>query len=293
MRVLRRAAVAVAAGVLLTQVPAAQSRVDLAPVTQRPSTFRSGVDLIQVDVHVVDKQGNPVHDLDVGDFTVSVDGKPRRITSLDLVVQDVSPEPAALQYDPPISGAYATNTGPQPGRLFVLVIDQGNITKGGGKGAMEAASRFLDRLTPADKVGLITIPAGPRVDFTDDRKPIRDALSRILGGGGNTYQGWTKVSLAESFSFVAGTRNEIWTIAKREDCDLRTRDEIDRCVRDMEREARQKVSALAAASPGPHSPPRRLSSSRWRWVRVARPSSPVPRHFSPGRRPVTGAPRPR
>jgi hypothetical protein len=44
-------------------------------------TFKSAVDLVPVDVNVIDKSGRPVPDLAAGDFTQTVDGKPRRIVS--------------------------------------------------------------------------------------------------------------------------------------------------------------------------------------------------------------------
>ena len=50
--------------------------------TQQP-VFRSGVDLVTVDVLVVDKDGRPIPELKAEDFTVAVDGKPRRITSVE------------------------------------------------------------------------------------------------------------------------------------------------------------------------------------------------------------------
>jgi hypothetical protein len=41
-------------------------------------TFKSAVDLVPVDVNVIDKSGRPVPDQAAGDFTLTVDGKPRR-----------------------------------------------------------------------------------------------------------------------------------------------------------------------------------------------------------------------
>src|SRR5688572_13012178 len=58
------------------------------PATQGP-TFRSGVDLITVDVGVVDGRGNPVEDLGAAEFSVKVDGEVRRVVSAELVKVDV------------------------------------------------------------------------------------------------------------------------------------------------------------------------------------------------------------
>ena len=48
---------------------------------QKPPTFKSGVDLVAVDVNVVDRNGQPVAGLTAEQFEVSVDGKPRRVAS--------------------------------------------------------------------------------------------------------------------------------------------------------------------------------------------------------------------
>ena len=47
------------------------------------TTFRSTVDLVPVDVSVVDRNGRPVSGLTEQDFTLAVDGKPRRIASAE------------------------------------------------------------------------------------------------------------------------------------------------------------------------------------------------------------------
>ncbi len=61
----------------------------LAAIAQDPqpprSTFKSAVDLVPVDVSVIDKSGRPVSDLSAQDFTLTVDGKPRRIASTQFI----------------------------------------------------------------------------------------------------------------------------------------------------------------------------------------------------------------
>jgi hypothetical protein len=48
-------------------------------------TFKSAVDLVPVDVNVIDKSGRPVPDQAAGDFTLTVDGKPRRAVSAQFI----------------------------------------------------------------------------------------------------------------------------------------------------------------------------------------------------------------
>jgi len=52
---------------------------------QQQPTFRAGVDVVAVDVHVVDGAGRPVPDLKPEEFAITVDDKPRPIVAADYV----------------------------------------------------------------------------------------------------------------------------------------------------------------------------------------------------------------
>ena len=62
--------------------PAAQPASDQAPPPQ--PTFRTGINLVRVDCIVTDKKGQPVTDLQQGDFQVWEDGTPQEVTSFKL-----------------------------------------------------------------------------------------------------------------------------------------------------------------------------------------------------------------
>jgi len=61
-------------------------------VNQQPPTFRTGVDIVQLDVTVLDKDRQPVRGLTADDFTILDKGKPQPIVAFSAV--DV-PAPAA------------------------------------------------------------------------------------------------------------------------------------------------------------------------------------------------------
>src|SRR5882724_2680803 len=106
---------------ILTCAVAAQAPV--APPQPDRQVFRSGVDVTAVDVAVVDRDGTPVGDLNASDFTVAVDGRPRRILFSQFIsLASTAPPGAAAPHRD-----YTTNTQKSPGRLIVLAIDQGNI----------------------------------------------------------------------------------------------------------------------------------------------------------------------
>ena len=152
---------------------------------ERP-VFRAGVDLIEVDVSVVDNDGQPVTDLRAAEFTVTVDGKAREVVSAEFVSMgaiDVRTRgPADEPYESEL--AFSSNVTNRPGRLILIAFDLESVSFGRGRNATRAASRFLDWLDPADKVAFITVPpVGSHVDFTTDHALIRRTLDRIVGQG--------------------------------------------------------------------------------------------------------------
>ncbi|RPI48878.1 MAG: hypothetical protein EHM55_24855, partial [Acidobacteria bacterium] len=152
---------------------AALGSPDQAPV------FRSGVEVMEVDVTVVDAKGMPVRDLRIPDFTVTIDGQPRRVMSAEFISASYTPstEPARPR-DPYVSN----NTDRRPGRLIMVVVDRNNIDTHTIRTALGAMKQFVTSIAPEDRLALFTIPApGPSVDFTTNHALVLDAISRIVG----------------------------------------------------------------------------------------------------------------
>jgi len=147
--------------------------------TQTP-VFRSGVDLLEVDVNVVDGSGRPIADLHAPEFTVTVDGKPRTVVNTEFVRDDNTQSASApgFKEDPYV----ASNADRPHGRLIILVLDQNNITAGRARDVIASIRHFVEQLPAADRVGLIAIPSpGPAIEFTTNRSRIYQALAAIRG----------------------------------------------------------------------------------------------------------------
>ncbi|MEW5983213.1 MAG: VWA domain-containing protein [Acidobacteriota bacterium] len=147
-------------------------------------TFRSGVELVAVEVGVVGPDGTPVTGLGPDDFEVAVDGRPRRVVSVGYA--DFFRRQVVGPAVPPLDATFSSNdretgTGGQE-RFVVLAIDQASFTAGSARSAIEAAKRFVDRLGEFDRVALAAFPRpGPVVWPTTDREAIRKALSLVAG----------------------------------------------------------------------------------------------------------------
>jgi VWFA-related protein len=141
-----------------------------------------GLDLLTVDFLAVGATGRPVPDLRPEEVTLKVDGQARSIRTLQLIT--VAPgssgggAPPAIPLPPP----YGTNTASEAGRTAVIVLDDQSLPPGREGPLREAASRFLSRLAPRDRVGLVTMPyGGVKSHLTTDHGRIREVLAGLAG----------------------------------------------------------------------------------------------------------------
>ncbi|MGB2714610.1 MAG: hypothetical protein WBC51_10555, partial [Vicinamibacterales bacterium] len=175
-------------------------------------TFRSGVELVTVDVNVVDRQGQPVPGLAPADFTVTVGGQPRRVVSAEYVDVTKAPKTGLAKGDEaPIS----TNEGAAVGRQFVFIIDQGTLETGNVRHVATAADRFFSRLTFADRSALMLMPVGPNVNFTWAHDRVRDAMQRVSGMS-LPMSSWEYGSLTEARDIANHNMMALRSIADRE-----------------------------------------------------------------------------
>ena len=182
------------AAILLAQALFAAA-LPAAPLQQ--ATFRTGVDLVAVDVSIVDKNGRPVDDLKPEEFTLTVDGRPRKLSSAEFInLRRTDDSPNAER------GTYSTNQGVKPGRLILIVVDEGNIHRGNGRNIMAAAARFIDQLNPSDRVSLEFVPGtGPIVGFTANHGLVKKMLEN--GVGKMIEADFSKrIGLTEALTFV-------------------------------------------------------------------------------------------
>jgi VWFA-related protein len=164
------------------------------PQEQRP-TFRSGRDLVSVDVVVRDRSGNIVKGLTEADFEVREDGKPQEI--LGFSFQEISDAAApALAATELLAGVEekmadaAPAAAPKPmtsqdvagRRLMVLLFDISSMEPEDVQRAVDSASKYVaEQMTAADLIAVATVSTALEVltDFTGDRTKVAQTLAKL------------------------------------------------------------------------------------------------------------------
>jgi VWFA-related protein len=218
---------------LMTLTTIGLAAQDPSQPAQPPQTFKSSVDLVPVDVNVIDGSGRPIADLTAQDFSLKVDGKPRRIATAQFIAVTRGGERAPVE-----PRDYSSNPASAGARLIMLAIDQGNIGASRGKYAIDAARRFIGRLSPDDRVGLVTIPgAGPQIDFTANHALVENALNSIRGTSDQGEHQDSQIGLSESIALDRGNKQVLQQIVDRE-CAGLSAGPLGDCVGGLQAQAR-------------------------------------------------------
>ena len=164
----------------------------------QPPTFRTGVDAVQLDVSVLDRQRRPVRGLTASDFTVLEDGKPREIVAFSAIELPLPPAaaPSGAESVPP---DVVRNDGPA-GRLVVILIDPflqrvmvpGRVTIADPPGltALRATARaVVDGLAPGDLAAVSHTFYGTPQNFTTDRARLKRSIDATAFGTNKRAEG--------------------------------------------------------------------------------------------------------
>ena len=159
----------------------------LSPLAAQPPSFGDTVDVqvVNVDVSVTDRNGQPVTGLEKGDFKLYVDGKRVEITNFEAVDRTSSPAVApapALSAAPGEAPAVSAGIAPEESLHLVVYVDNVNIRMGNRARALEQLREFLTReLTPGDRVTIVSYDQGlhVRLPFTSDPAAIAAALDGL------------------------------------------------------------------------------------------------------------------
>jgi VWFA-related protein len=148
-----------------------------------PVTFKREVEVVTVDVVVVDKAGEPVTGLTRDDFTVLEEGVPQTILNFEVVHVDEAPPSPANRLA--ARARVATNTTPRlPGRTFVVVFDNINLSPLNAQRAKGAVVAFLEKgLRDGDRVMIAATAGGAwwTATMPEGREDVVTILKGIEG----------------------------------------------------------------------------------------------------------------
>jgi VWFA-related protein len=198
--------VSIAAGFVL-----AAAAPQLAAQDAAPQRFKSSVDLVQVDVSAVDDAGRPIPDLTAKDFVLRVDGRARPIVAAQFIKVPLAAE--APRPAPPVY--YSSNANTTGGRLIMIAVDRTSIATGRAKAALEAASRFVSTLNPADRLALATIPNGPQVPWTADHELVQRLITTIEGTAIPSF-GNRNIGITDALAFERRNTSRMADVFERE-----------------------------------------------------------------------------
>jgi VWFA-related protein len=143
--------------------------------------FRTGVELVRLDVNAVDGEGRPVPDLRADEVEVFENGVRRPVLLFQRVQQPVGSYADVARRT--IASEVSTNQGAPRGHVYVLVFDQSHITAGNEQRARQAAQRFLrSAMRAGDRVAVYGLPGpGPQIEFTGDASRAIRGLDLVRG----------------------------------------------------------------------------------------------------------------
>ena len=178
---MHRTLIALAIGVAALQAPAINAQAPQGP----PSvTFQVEVNYVDVDVVVTDEQGNFVSDLTREDFEVFEDGKAQKVDTFAYVEIPIEQDNAFVVDDRRVSTDTQSNRVPFAGRLYVIILDDLDVSAMRTAQVKKSAKEFVDRYMGANDIAAVVHSSG-RTDaaqeFTSNKTLLHAAIDRFVG----------------------------------------------------------------------------------------------------------------
>jgi VWFA-related protein len=157
------------------------------PVEDDGNVLKISTSLIQMDVVVTDKKGNPVTDLKPEDFEVFENGKKQDITNFSFIAVDSKPAPKETVKSPKTT----KNSIPIPPtklkteqvrRTYALVVDDLGLNFANVFWVQQSLKKFVnEQMQPGDLVAIVRTGSGIGAlqSFTSDKRQLLAAINKI------------------------------------------------------------------------------------------------------------------
>ncbi len=170
---------------LLVAVVILQSPVVQGQGAQAPGvTFQVEVNYVDVDAVVTDAQGNFVTGLTRDDFEVFENGKPQKVDTFSMVEIPVE-KPAEFVYEGRLVVADTqTNRKPFDGRVYVIVLDDLDVSAMRSTPVKDAARKFVREFMGANDLAAVVYTSGRKdaaQEFTTNRELLVASIDKFIG----------------------------------------------------------------------------------------------------------------
>jgi VWFA-related protein len=157
------------------------SSAPLCPAQNQTPSYRVTTRLVELTVVALDKNGNPVTDLQTEDFAAFDNGKPR---NLSLCRYEGAPGPQAAKRPVLPQFVFSNRFAPDAAdnrNITALVLDSANTDPRDQMFVMAHTARLLRALAPQTRVAIYQLGNELRIihDFTDDMAALRAHLEQL------------------------------------------------------------------------------------------------------------------
>lgn len=166
------------------QAPAPLPARPPASRSAQPPLFRTTTRLVQINVVVHDRHGQPLTDLAKEDFAIVDKGKPQAISffSMDSASAVTAPPAAPMPLD--VFTNFPEARGGVPTGVTVILLDLANTAWTDQHYAKDALLKFLKQIQPQDRIAIFTLGAHGLTllhDYTTDAASLVDRLNGEKG----------------------------------------------------------------------------------------------------------------
>ena len=159
----------------------------------QPPRIRTGINVVEVDIVVVDDNGAPVRELRQQDFRVEEDGRPVEIASFTAIDVPMASADTAIPRLDGSGSAAANNAQPEDGRVVLVILDDYHVSFDAGRmgAARTAVKRMIERMGPSDLAAVMATSGrnSSQAEFTSDKARLLQALDGFFPQSETRAQG--------------------------------------------------------------------------------------------------------
>lgn len=161
--------------------PPADAKTEVA-MHDTGTTFKLRVNLVQVRVVIRDNHDDPVPDLRREDFQLFDQGKLQTITNFSVETPQSRHEraEAAAKTQAAADKSPAADKISLPERFVALVFDDTHLTMEDVTVVRTTAARFIQAMSPSDRLGIFSTSGQISQEFTSDRAALEKALLGVV-----------------------------------------------------------------------------------------------------------------